>query len=164
VESFLLGLPARAKLAVISIAGKYRTGKSFFVNRVLLRQRGQGFQVGSTIEACTKGLWIWLASIEDDPDRVTLLLDTEGFGGVDESVSYDSKIFIFALLLSSLFIFNSVGNIDEPALNTIDLVLNLARQIQGKASKRREHRFPLFFWVLRDFSLQMVDKDGHPLT
>jgi hypothetical protein len=39
---------------VISIVGKYRTGKSFFVNRVLLDKVNQGFNVGPTIHPCTK--------------------------------------------------------------------------------------------------------------
>ena len=35
-ETYLNSLPKDRKLGVISIVGKYRTGKSFFVNRVLL--------------------------------------------------------------------------------------------------------------------------------
>jgi len=53
-------------------------------------------------------------------------MDTEGFGGVDEDVNHDSRIFLFSILLSSYFIFNSLSSIDEDALNSIDLILNLA--------------------------------------
>ena len=42
----------------------YRTGKSFFVNRVLLDQKKGGFQVGPTINPCTKGLWLWKKTIQ----------------------------------------------------------------------------------------------------
>jgi hypothetical protein len=34
----------------------YRTGKSFLLNRILL-DNPQAFPVGSTVNACTKGLW-----------------------------------------------------------------------------------------------------------
>jgi len=35
--------------------GKYRTGKSFLLNRVLLKQQNEsGFGVGPTIKPCTK--------------------------------------------------------------------------------------------------------------
>ena len=61
-----------------------------------------------------------------------ILLDTEGFGGMDENVSHDSKIFLFSLLCSSFFIYNSVGNIDENALNNLSLIINLAKDIQLK--------------------------------
>ena len=52
-ENFLNSL-SEAKLGVISVVGKYRTGKSFFINRVLLEEKGKGFNVGPTINPCTK--------------------------------------------------------------------------------------------------------------
>jgi len=57
------------------------------------------------------------------------VLDTEGFGGIDENSNHDSRIFMFSLLLSSYFIYNSVGTIDERALNTLSLIVNLAKKI-----------------------------------
>ena len=45
-----------------------------------------------------------------------IIMDCEGFGGMDESEGHDAKIFLFAMLLSSYFIYNSVGSIDEKAL------------------------------------------------
>ena len=43
------------KIAVIAVAGKYRTGKSFLLNRILLDKMGRtGFGVGPTINPCTK--------------------------------------------------------------------------------------------------------------
>ena len=79
-----------------------------------------------------KGLWIWKkpqkAESADDTD--VLIIDTEGFGGTDENITHDSRIFLFALLLSSYFIYNSVGNIDETALNNMSLIINLAKEIK----------------------------------
>jgi hypothetical protein len=43
-------------LGVISIVGKYRTGKSLFLNKVLLKN--STFKVSPTINSCTKGLWM----------------------------------------------------------------------------------------------------------
>ena len=40
-------------LGVIAVAGLYRTGKSYLLNRVLLN-RNSGFGVGNTVNACTK--------------------------------------------------------------------------------------------------------------
>jgi hypothetical protein len=42
-----------APLGVIAVAGMYRTGKSYLLNRVLLN-RNNGFGVGNTVNACTK--------------------------------------------------------------------------------------------------------------
>lgn len=40
-------------IGVISVAGMYRTGKSYLLNRMLLNRSG-GFGVGPTINPCTK--------------------------------------------------------------------------------------------------------------
>ena len=44
---FLEGLPRTKKVAVVAIAGPYRTGKSFLANR-LLNLSKNGFAIGST--------------------------------------------------------------------------------------------------------------------
>ena len=79
-----------------------------------------------------------------------IVIDTEGFGGMDENVNHDTRIFLFSLLLSSYFIYNSVGSIDENALNTISLIVNLAKEIQGA---NHHDFFPQFLWIVRDFAL-----------
>lgn len=167
-EEFLLSLPENRKLAVVSIVGKYRTGKSFFVNRVLMDQKKGGFQVGPTINPCTKGLWLWKKTVKSpaDEDMDVILIDTEGFGGMDENANHDSRIFLFSLLLSSYFIYNSTGSIDENALNTLNLIINLAKDIQSKSKSGGEDlsNFPSFLWVVRDFTLQMVDKFGERIS
>jgi len=75
---------------------------------------------------------------EENSDMDVLVIDTEGFGGTDENINHDNKIFIFSLLLSSYFIFNSVGHIDENALNNLSLIINLAKEIQTKASSSQQ--------------------------
>ena len=58
------------------------------------------------------------------------LIDTEGLGAYDEEINQDSKIFLIAVLISSLFIFNSFGAIDEMAINSLSFVLNLSKTIK----------------------------------
>ena len=41
-----------------------------------------------------------------------LVVDTEGFGATEETDAYNNKILLFAILLSSYFVYNSVGSID----------------------------------------------------
>ena len=40
-------------------------------------------------------------------------MDTEGFGSLEQNLNHDGKINLLALLLSSLFIYNSSGQLDE---------------------------------------------------
>jgi hypothetical protein len=70
------------------------------------------------------------------------------------------KIFCLAVLLSTTFIYNSVGSIDENALQTLSLVLNLVNGIDQENTSNR----PQFIWVVRDFSLQLIDDKGKVIT
>lgn len=98
-------------------------------------------------------------------------MDCEGFGGMDEGQNHDTRIFLFALLLSSYFVYNSVGSIDETALQNLSLVVNLAKEVKMKASdsdtaseEEVAQNFPSFLWIVRDFSLRMVDSNDNPMT
>jgi hypothetical protein len=121
-------------VGVISVAGKYRTGKSFLLNRVIINQRNKGFGVGPTINPCTKGLWIWGETLETDHQGEKLkilLIDSEGIGAFDEDENHDTKIFLLALLLCSYFIYNSMGTIDENAINNLSLIVGIRLPIDS---------------------------------
>jgi len=45
------------QIAVATVAGPQRSGKSFLSNRLLKRMTG--FAIGPSTMPCTKGLWIW---------------------------------------------------------------------------------------------------------
>lgn len=62
-----------------------------------------------------------------------LVVDSEGIGGLDEDNNHDMRIFSLAMLLSSYFLYNSVGSIDENALQNLSLVTNLTKHIQFKS-------------------------------
>jgi hypothetical protein len=113
----------------------YRTGKSYLLNRMLLNKQ-KGFCVGPTVNPCTKGLWIWSKPIygtDNEGKRLPLLLiDTEGFGAFDEDHNHDVRIFTLAILLSSYFVYNSLGSIDENAIQSLSFVINLSKHIHLK--------------------------------
>ena len=109
------------------MVGPYRTGKSYLLNRLMDRQAG--FEIGGTVQSCTKGLWIWGKPIKIRENLSVLLLDTEGLNSINRNQHTDVKIFTLSLLLSSLFVFNSLNAIDERALESIGLVVNLSKQI-----------------------------------
>lgn len=172
----LLSNDSHQNVGIISLVGKYRTGKSFLLNRVLLnRVQSSGFGVGPTIKPCTKGIWIWshplMISNSHCPEPFPcFLIDTEGLGAYDEEVNHDSKIFLIAILISSLFIFNSFGTIDENAISSLSFVLNLSKTIKlrNNSSTYNESElaeyFPTLFWLLRDFSLKLEDHEGNVIT
>lgn len=157
-------------IGIVAVTGKYRTGKSFLLNRILLNKNGktQGFGVGPTINPCTKGLWVWNKPITvQDKDGNTfkaLIVDSEGIGAFNEDQNHDTRIFLLTMLLSSYFIYNSMGTIDENALQNLSLIINLSKQLELKGKKAEDidpetvsKYFPSFLWVVRDFALKLQD-------
>lgn len=152
----------------------YRTGKSYLLNRVIL-DRSNGFGVAPTINACTKGLWLWAKPLkgqtEDGKIVNILVVDSEGLGAVDQDSNHDCRVFALVLLFSSIFLYNSLGTIDENAISNLGLVINLTKHIHIKSGAEDEisseeyaKYFPDFMWILRDFSLQLIDQEGESIT
>ena len=61
-------------------------------------------------------------------------MDTEGLGSLEEESNHDIRIFSLALLLSSSFLYNSVGSIDEETLASLELLVGVSKNIQCRAS------------------------------
>ncbi|TYZ62165.1 hypothetical protein PybrP1_009636 [[Pythium] brassicae (nom. inval.)] len=163
-------------VAVIAMAGLYRTGKSSMLNWLL--GRSGGFRVGPTIERCTRGIWLWgqpqKRKMANGEDVWVLMLDTEGMGGLEASQQYDARIFSLATLLCSKLIYNSQGSVDEKAINGLSFIANLAKHIKVSSDAAGDaddddvmqfhNFFPSFLWVVRDFTLELVDEDGDPIS
>ena len=172
----LLSQKCNDNMGIISLVGKYRTGKSFLLNRVILdRKENLGFDVGPTIKPCTKGIWIWsdpltIKNVHSPTPFPVYLIDTEGLGAYDEEINHDSKIFLIAILISSLFVYNSFGAIDENQINNLSFVLNLSKTIKIKSASIEDNEeelakyFPTLLWLLRDFSLKLEDEYGNVIT
>lgn len=89
-----------------------------------------------------------------------MVMDTEGLGSLEEGEQTDTKIFLMAMLLSSFFIYNSVGSIDEKAVQSLSLIINLSKLLQKGDEKDRQaivECFPSLLWLVRDFALRLVD-------
>ena len=141
---------------------------------IINTRESRGFGVGPTINPCTKGLWCWTQLLETTHNGKPLkiiLIDSEGIGSLDEDENHDTKIFLLALLLSSFFIYNSIGTIDENALNNLQLIINLSKELQIKSELLEETEpeeiqkyFPSFLWVVRDFSLRLLSQQGDTIS
>ncbi len=57
----------KERVGVIGVAGKYWTGKSFLLNRVILNKLDEGFGVGPTINPCTKGIFLTFRFVGVEP-------------------------------------------------------------------------------------------------
>ncbi|XP_063291549.1 guanylate-binding protein 1-like [Pelobates fuscus] len=169
-ESLQILTNMKEPVVVVAIVGKYRTGKSYLMNN--LAGYKKGFSLGSTIQSKTKGIWMWCVPHPTKPGHNLVLLDTEGLGDVEKGDSKnDAWIFCLAVLLSSNFVFNSVGTIDQQAMEQLQYVSELTKRIRAKSSQMKDadestafkRVFPSFTWCIRDFSLEL-EFDGKQIT
>ncbi|XP_066499759.1 guanylate-binding protein 1-like [Hoplias malabaricus] len=160
-------------VVVVAVVGLYRTGKSYLMNRLAGKQTG--FALGSTIESKTKGIWMWCVPHPQKKDHTLVLLDTEGLGDVEKGdEKHDIWIFCMAVLLSSTLVYNSLGTIDNTALEKLHYVAELTEHIKVKSNSQNGKEtyntstefmrvFPSFVWAVRDFTLQL-ELNGKPIT
>ena len=159
----------KEEIVVVSIVGKARTGKSYLMNLLLNSNNNQnynyGFKIGSSINSCTRGIWLWNTPKEKPNSKSKILfIDSEGTNSVDISTkTYDSKIFALIVLISSLFIYNTNGNIDEKSISELALAAHLSNSIATNAKINKdvliEELAPKFIWTLRDFTLDKIDPE-----
>ncbi|XP_004699331.1 guanylate-binding protein 1 [Echinops telfairi] len=157
-------------VVVVAIVGLYRTGKSYLMNK--LAGKKKGFSLGSTVQSHTKGIWMWCVPHPLKPTQTLVLLDTEGLGDVEKGDNQnDAWIFALAVLLSSTFVYNSMGTINQQAMDQLHYVTELTERIRANSSAVSEVEdsadfvsfFPDFVWTLRDFSLDL-EVNGQPIT
>ena len=131
-------------VAFVSIVGKYRTGKSFLQNRIMGLNGGKGFKVSSSTNACTKGLWVWTKPIFNEKDNLNIFfIDCEGLSSVDSNNSMDHRIFSLTVLISSFFIYNQIGAIDENSISSLSIVTQIIKSVAIREGEKIESEYQL---------------------
>lgn len=142
--------------SIVAVTGPYRSGKSFLLNLVM---ETEGFKVGSRVQACTAGIWVYQIVRNR---QSYLFVDVEGFGSTSRSSNDDGKLLALALSVSSLVIYNSIGVINESKINHLSLALTYCQLITSQYKNPSES--PHLIWVLRDFILDLVTPTGEKIT
>jgi hypothetical protein len=157
----------KEEIIIVSVVGKARTGKSYLMNLLLdLVGKNNGFQVASSLQSCTKGIWLWGTPKNSlNGNAKIVFLDSEGTSSTDKSTrTYDSRIFALVVLISSLFLYNTYSNIDENGINELSLAAHLSNAITTNTNINKDELLtelsPKFIWIIRDFTLEKV----HPET
>ncbi|KAK9820375.1 hypothetical protein WJX72_009644 [[Myrmecia] bisecta] len=117
---------------------------------------------------------MWSAPVErrnaDGSKYNLVLLDTEGIDAWDQTGQYSTQIFSLAVLLSSLFVYNQMGGIDEAAIDHLSLVTEMTKHVRvragsagGENASELADFTPSFLWLLRDFYLTL-EENGRKLS
>ena len=150
-------------LAVLSICGPYRSGKSYFISRAL--GSPGAFKLGHSMKACTRGIWMATTVLECQ-DFAIVLLDTEGVDAVGASETMAMGLLTLTTLLSSFLIYNSKKVPQKVDLNKMRCFSQLSASLLAQCGESMDVKkvlFPQFLWLLRDVSLKMTDREGKEL-
>ncbi|KAH9382767.1 hypothetical protein HPB48_023326 [Haemaphysalis longicornis] len=135
-------------LVVISVAGAFRTGKSFLLNFLIryLRNQGrddwmgdadsplEGFSWRGGCERHTAGILVWsevfLVTRPHGDQVAVLLMDTQGTFDCQTSFKDVTTIFALGALTSSILVYNISGNIREDDLQHLQYFIEYGRMAQ----------------------------------
>ena len=154
-------------ITVVCVVGPYRTGKSYLLNRIMKKK--DAFALGSKVTAATKGIWLWKGDFFDDPSRALILLDTEGLDDPEKGdATHDMNLFVIALMLSSLFVYNTKGTIDAKSIDGLRYAAEMGDFIRADTAdedpgQNLAKHLPGFIWAVRDFHLE-TEIDGKKVT
>ena len=169
-------------LIIVFIFGKEKTGKSFLIdllinsknkknikvsNSLVSSKEIKGFKLKSTFnssEGNKKGIFFWSSPIEkENSTEKILFFDSEGINSENiYQQTLESKLLALMIIISSLFIYNTSGDIDSNSLNNLQFIEQLTDSIhiEGKIDKDEviSELCPKFIWTLRDFDLEKYKK------
>ena len=153
-------------LAVLSICGPYRSGKSYFLSRLM--GRPGTFQLGHSMRACTRGIWMATAVLECEEFAI-VLLDTEGIDAIRASETTAMSLLTLTTLLSSYLIYNSKKVPQKVDLDKMRCFTQLSTSIltqrgDSMSADSVKKFFPHFLWLLRDVALDVTNKRGELIS
>jgi hypothetical protein len=163
----------KLNLAVCVCVGPYRQGKSFLLSKIF--DTPNSFKVGHKDDACTDGVWICkhpepVKDVDGNWCSV-ILMDTEGLESEENSSSeWDTKLFLFSLLASSMLIYNTKSALSSESLNKLAIAASLGEKIKSRKSSKYDHLINSIFtattdfiWVVRDFGLATQESPNEKL-
>jgi hypothetical protein len=158
----------KGRVSVVSVNGPFRSGKSTWMNEFV--QARTGFGVGATVNACTKGIWIYSEPIErtgsDGLPVLVLVMDTEGSKSLTSNGVKDTDIFCMSVLLASVVVLNTTKAINSSSIEDLHYVAKMAETVRTRSGSTSElaDSMPHFVWLLRDFGLELEDRSGNPIN
>lgn len=179
-NGILSRVPMGWKVAVVSVVGAFRTGKSFllscFLRYLYVLERSKqktdepledmpwykqfqslgkgGFQWKAGSERNTTGIWMWshpfFLDDKNGEPMAVLLVDTQGMFDHETTMALTASIFGLSTLLSSYQIYNVDKRIQEDNLQQLALFTEYARAAMGKGEQERKP-FQKIEFLVRDW-------------
>ncbi|XP_005104155.1 atlastin isoform X2 [Aplysia californica] len=170
LEQILLRSDVKDKnVAIVSVAGSFRKGKSFLLDFFLryLSAGGapdwlgdenaplEGFSWRGGSERDTTGILMWsepfIVKTRDGEEIVLLLMDTQGAFDSESTVKDCATIFALSTMISSVQVFNLTQNIQEDDLQHLQLFTEYGR-LALEANDNISKPFQALQFLVRDWS------------
>lgn len=153
-------------VAVVSVAGAFRTGKSFLLGFFLryLHNLGRsvwlgdpdaplrGFQWRDGCDRHTTGILVWnevfLVKTSKGQEIAVLLMDTQGMHDDHSTIKESATIFALSTMTSSVLVYNLSQNIQESNLQYLELFVDYGRLAQ---QQRAGKPFQKLLFLVRDW-------------
>ena len=153
-------------VVILSVAGDYRKGKSFFLNMCLryLHAGGsldwlkdddlplEGFSWCNGIERNTTGILIWsepfIQTLLSGEQVAILLMDTQGTFDSSSTVGECATVFALSTLLSSVQVFNVMSNLQENDLQQLQTFTEYGRMAMEESETQP---FQKLMFLVRDW-------------
>ncbi|KAI3388845.1 hypothetical protein SNEBB_005836 [Seison nebaliae] len=163
------------KVAIISIAGAFRKGKSFLLDFILryLNNEGSDNWVGKESDPLTgfhwkggsdrdtTGILMWSEPFlvkRGSEEIAILLMDTQGAFDSESTVKDCATIFALSLMISSTHVYNIMNNIQEDDLQHLSLFTEYGKLAIEKTS---ETPFQSLLFLVRDWNYPYEFKFGY---
>lgn len=183
VEALDLIRDLTGDIAVCLCVGQYRSGKSFLLSRLAANLGKQEdshrvFVVDHGQDSFTKGCWMNsdIQKVDLGAEKMVnlIFIDTEGIESSNGKEQWDNKLFIFSLLISSLFIYNTNTTLSADLFKNLSFMTSIANRIKlseiltpdgssdededtccvDAATWRSKKEGPVFLAVVRNFTLK----------
>lgn len=155
----------RECVAVLSIAGMARSGKSYLLSRIL--GSSDAFSLGHSMDPETFGIWIGTQVLKNK-DFTIVLVDTEGIDAASAEKKNDISLLVLTILLSSYFVFNTISVPKQAQLEDLECFVQLVKGLRVNQEGKEDYNnfpaiFPDFLWLLRDVNLIPTDERGNEI-
>jgi len=179
LESIVKHIPSDTKVAVVSVVGAFRTGKSFllsfflrYLHNLTNKEKtdggetkgkkwyqevetlgNEGFHWRAGSDRNTTGIWIWShPHILPDQNLAVLLVDTQGMFDNETTMGLTASIFGLSTLLSSYQVYNVDKMIGEDALQQLSLFTEYARAAMASNQEKEGSKpFQHIEFLVRDW-------------
>lgn len=153
-------------MAVVTVAGAFRTGKSFLLGFFLryLHNLGRavwlgdehaplrGFAWRGGCERHTTGILVWnevfLVKTSHGEEIAVLLMDTQGMHDDHSTIKESATIFALSTMMSSVLVYNISQNIQESDLQYLQLFVDYGRLAQQQRARKP---FQKLLFLVRDW-------------